>query len=139
MIKMTDAKIRHEAEIDAVPGLKEHLEEITYAAKRIFMEYHGSACLEDLKVLPSGVCAYVLDSHRWSEEGGGIGMTAVVGIYRDGRATEQRFKYRDERNSLRDCWEKAYAHIEDVVVEEEIARVIVRSSSETETLEFQLP
>lgn len=82
-------------EVDEIPGLVSFLT-------------NQSAGIEDVHALPKeGVAAYCLDKHWWSGSSG-IGMAAIVGVFRDGEVVSRSFTYRDQYNANLDDWSLSF-------------------------------
>lgn len=81
--------------VDEIPGLVDFLTS-------------QSAGIEDVHALPKqGVAAFCLDKHWWSGSSG-IGMAAIVGIFRDGETISRSFTYRDQYNARLDDWSLSF-------------------------------
>jgi hypothetical protein len=86
-------------EMEKIAGLAEYLKA-------------QGASIVDVDVIPEkGVAAFCLDKHWWASGSGGIGMAAIIGVYRDGDARSERFTYRDQYDPRRDNWSLAYKKV----------------------------
>jgi len=96
-----------------------------------------SSSISDAKA-KEGVGAYILDKHWWSSGGGGIGMAAIVGVYRDGHNSSRTFIYRDQYDAKKDDWNYAYKRIGITNVDTKKIEVTVKSNSYTSSYSFDL-
>lgn len=92
-------------EVDEIPGLVSFLT-------------NQSAGIEDVHALPKeGVAAYCLDKHWWSGSSG-IGMAAIVGVFRDGEVVSRSFTYRDQYRAENDDWSLSFNKVKVTKVTE---------------------
>ncbi len=115
-------------EVDEIPGLVNFLTS-------------QSAGIEDVHALPNeGVAAYCLDKHWWSGSSG-IGMAAIVGVYRDGEISSRSFTYRDQYDAKKDDWSLNFQKVKVTKVTETTVTVKAtpgrKYSSSTFTFEIK--
>jgi len=84
--------------------------------------------IEDVQVSPEHqVAVYALDKHWWASGSGGIGMAAVIGVYRDGQTKSESFTYRDQYDPKRDNWNLYFNKVK--IVEVAAEKIVIKAIS----------
>lgn len=93
--------------------------------------------IEDIAI-KQDVAAYVLDHHWWGS-GGGIGMAAVVGAYRNRETVSKSFTYRDQYNAQLDNWSLSYKKVKILKVTAKTITLEASSKKRSVVCEISIP
>jgi hypothetical protein len=110
-------------DVEVIPGLVEFL-------------LNQSAGIESVHAIPEkGVAAFCLDKHWWSGSSG-IGMAAIVGVYRDGDTRSRSFTYRDQYDAKKDNWSLAFNKVEVLEVTEQAVTISASAGEKYRARQF---